>query len=68
MRTLKELLSIPLVVTEPANENAATEPNDVRLPPESSVRKSDANVRVRPPRPPRSGAIQHRALRPRRRS
>ena len=61
MPTLKDLLNLPLVETPAANEN-------VRLPPEPSVRKSDANARVRPPRPPRSGAIQHRALRPRRRS
>lgn len=65
MPTLKELLSLPLVVTEPSNENAI--PNDVRLPPEPPVRTRDANVRVRPPRPPRGAAIQHRALRPRRR-
>ena len=65
MPTLKELLSIPLLVTEPSNENAP--PTDVRLPPEPSVRIRDANVRPRPPRPPRKAAVQHRALRPRRR-
>lgn len=66
MPTLKELLSIPLVTTGPSNDNAP--PTDVRLPPEPSVRIRDANVRVRPPRPPRAAPIQHSALRPRRRS
>lgn len=66
MPTLKDLLLTPLLATPPANEN------DVRLPTEPSVRNRDASDhRPKPPKPPRGGqrgAIQHRALRPRRRT
>ena len=71
MPTLKDLLLTPLLATPPANENS--NPTDVRLPPEPSVRNRDASDLQRPKPPPRQrggqrGAIQHRALRPRRRT
>jgi hypothetical protein len=73
MPTLKDLLLAPLLVTPPANENTNPTDTDVRLPPEPSVRNRDASdlQRPKPPPPPRGGqrgAIQHRALRPRRRT
>ena len=71
MPTLKDLLVTPLLATAPANENS--DPTDVRLPPEPPVRNRDGSDHQRPKRPPlprggQRGAIQHRALRPRRRT
>jgi len=75
MPTLKDLLAISLL---PANDNTAAPDDGVRLPPEPPVRTRDATDFHRPgagdrppaarPRGGQRGAIQHRALRPRRRT